>query len=346
MFFSKKKPGLALLLALSIVLTGIPFPGNVNVVNATEVETETSSTSTSEATVDVDIMSTDFNDATLGASLASLSGTNWTGGCNEGNYTGYSKVVAKNTISEFSSADANDYCIEFTPLTSTVRALDMNFSIVLNDDVKPTTGAAVTENQYVVVEMDLAVTGSDTKANGFGINLNGGARTSNPSYLRLLMDDDSIGTSLTSSTSAAEGGFGHLKAVINRETEAVTWFWNGALIASDAAANHGSDVTNFGHIRFQIKYETSDLETTDSRLYVDNVKVYLSDVDQKPTPEPTAEPTPDPTAEPTATPAPTYTPYVIDTTFDEYALNTQARYISGDYFTSSWSLSYHHDRGK
>ena len=233
------------------------------------------------------------NEDYVGKTLPTISGTNWAGGCNETNYTSYSKVVAKNTISGFDSADANDYCIEFTPLTTAVRNLDTNFSIVLDEAVRPSTGTTVAEDKYVVVEMDMAVTGSDTKANGFGINLNGGARTSNPSYLRLLLDDDSIGTSLTGSAVATEGNFGHLKAVINRETEAVTYLWNDVMIASDVAATHGSDVDSLGHIRFIVKYETSESETTDSRMYVDNVKVYYSDIDQKPTPEPTAQPTPE-----------------------------------------------------
>ena len=118
MIFKKRK--LALLLAISLVLTGIPFPGNTTVVNATEVQEEVQETTPEETPAEESvevvnyIVDTNFNEATLNKNLTELSGTNWTGGCNEGSYAGYSKVVAKNTIGGFANADVNDYCIEFT----------------------------------------------------------------------------------------------------------------------------------------------------------------------------------------------------------------------------------------
>lgn len=226
-----------------------------------------------------------FDELELGKNLTQLSGTNWSGKVNEGNYAAYSKVVAKSIVDNNAAAD--DYCIEFTPLTNNVRALDLNFSVLIDEAARISVGNAVAEDRYAVVEMDLAMSGNDTKVNGFKVYLNSGANTVNYSLARFALFDTTFAHYTGSSTvqpeadrqAATEGQFTHFKAVIDRETKKVTYFWNGQLAATSMSAIHESDSTELGHIRFQIPYETlsGDAITTDSKFYVDNIKVYVTD---------------------------------------------------------------------
>lgn len=231
-----------------------------------------------------EIVRIDFDSAELGARLPQLSGTNWTGGANEANYHANCKVVAKSDI--FTNADVTDYCMEFKPLTLGTKSMDLNFSIVLDEAVRPTlSDKNASGYNSVAIEMEVAITGTDKKVKGFRINLNDGAKSVNYSIARFAMYEDYFGHYTSESKmqnkadcqSSTEGEFHTLKVVIDRKTCESTYYWDGQLAGSDINAIHEEKCLTFGHIRFQLPYENSTKAETDSRLYVDNVRVYYPD---------------------------------------------------------------------
>lgn len=175
------------------------------------------------------------------------------------------------------------------------------------------------------------------------------------------MFDTTFGRNLSSSAVQAEtdrepsveGKFNSLKVVIERETKKFSYYWNDRLVATNVGSIHGAECTTFGHIRFQLPYETSTETTTDSRLYVDNVKVYYQDflpAPAQPTAAPTAEPTPAPTAAPTEAPseptaahteAPTEAPQgpVVYTVNEDYDVHTEGTLLQQtNTGTYSWAF--------
>ena len=153
--------------------------------------------------------------------------------------------------------------------------------------------------------MDLAVVGASEKTKGYDIYLSkmgGGVSTA-----RFKLYDTELYRYSSSAVTAATGGtytkgeFAHFKVVIDRTTQSYSFFWNGALLGQNIAGmwNTLDTYGGLGTIHFSLPWEAA---TVDSKLYVDNVKLYVTDEDVFATPAPTAEPTPAPTAEPTAAP--------------------------------------------
>ncbi len=326
MFFSKKKPALSLLLALSLILTGIPFPGSIDVVSATEVSEP------SVGQTETPLVNITFDDLTLGAQFKGLSGTNWSGSGSEG----YSQIVAKTVVD--GNASATDYCMEFTPATSCEEgAKDRSWGVDIPTDVAFSIGSTVTDGtgRYAVVEMDMAIVGADTRTQGYRIFLSRHSSGGSHSISRVAMYDDSVKQYSNASTvgtmgaAATKGVFNHYKCVVDRETGKWTFLWNGELISSANGNIHGVDNTpELGRILFSLPIETADA-VVDSKLYVDNIRVYATDVDSLPTPEPTAPPTPEPT------PAPTESPYIVEALFDDQELGKNFTQLSG----KNWSGS-------
>ena len=287
------------------------------------------------------VVNATFDGYELGKMMHTISEDYWVGKLAES--YGHEKgiVVAKNTVD--SNADANDYCLEFTPRTSleTSRFHTLNFRMNIAEEHQVSLGSAVDTNKFLAVEMDLAIKGQDTKPAGYVIRLAGDGSFALTNF---ILKDDHLGRYLSSAvTNTAneknaytKGEFVHLKWIIDRETKKYSYFMDGNLVEADVNAQFdGADQTPaLKYICFQIVRETLAEGATglDSKLYVDNVEVYVTDEHPLATPSPTAEPTAAPTAAPTETPAaptaaPTQDPgtpvtYDIHEIYDEHDVDT------------------------
>ena len=222
-------------------------------------------------------------------------------------------------------------------------------------------------NKYVVVEMDLALTGMDgqTAADGYQIRIGGEGNFALTNF-KLYADHIARYLDSTHMTEANEknvyykGDIAHLTWVMDKETKRYTYFWNGTMVEEDVLAQFpGEDQTPcIKYISFitplmDLPY---GVETFDEKFYIDNIKIYETGSmltptpgptrdPNAPTPLPTAPPTPIPTPEPTGTPKPTYTPVILDVDFDDVEAGSQARYLSGEFWKGQWGHSYNHDKG-
>ncbi|MBQ4259991.1 MAG: hypothetical protein IJB84_07035, partial [Lachnospiraceae bacterium] len=115
MFLRSNKHTLSLLLAISLILSGIPFPGSVNVVSATETETEAPIEGTegeesgSETTGIITVIDETWDGAATGAPSA---GTNYSYQFGSGleAYQQSIKVISKNSVVD--GAAEGDNCLE------------------------------------------------------------------------------------------------------------------------------------------------------------------------------------------------------------------------------------------
>ena len=336
LFFRKRRPGIAFLLALSLVLAGIPIAsGNINIVRATEnVE-------------DTYIINEDFDKYDQ---VWDASGEHWSLGWGLSIHWDRCLLEVK---------DGTDKWVRFDPIRSNesdVYALPLWMNVAEEKQYTLGDNADVSTDPYVVVEMDLAMIGANADQGSMNIRMGGDGYFAVTNFV-LLGDriarriDSSLITSLREDGKNAytPGTVGHLKYVLNRSTKQYSYFWNGVLVEQNVNAQFGGETETpaLKHICFEANPITLNEGQTeaDVQVYVDNVLMYGSGSDQMPTPTPapTAEPTPEPTPAPTASPAPTAEPMegnvIINTNFNEYAPELGVWNIGGDYWTGSWNLS-------
>ena len=261
------------------------------------------------------------------------------------------KVVAKNTVD--TEAESTDNCLEI-PYDYAAGA--GNHRLTLDENLMYKLGEAATDDKSIVIEMDVAIAGAGTKANGYRIYFSqrvGSGGTS--SVGRIAIKEDSIARMLNSSGAVntkkqypmSKGEFAHMKVVINKQTKKFTYYINGTPVEVGVAP-FSAGIPNFGAIYFTSQAETADV---DSSMYIDNLKVYVEETlpeptaaplpTLNPTTAPTAAPTPAPTAVPGATPtvAPTAAPeettepYHVNLNFDDIALGTKvSSFTAGDVY--------------
>ncbi len=319
-------------------------------------------------TINPVVVNATFDGYELGKMMHTISEDYWAGKLAES--YGHEKgiVVAKTTVDP--DAATNDYCLEFTPRTSLEdRFHTLNFRMNIDAEHQVSLGSSVDENKYLVVEMDLAIKGRDAKPAGYLIRFAGDGTYALTNF---LLKDDYLGRYLSSSvTNTAneknaytKGEFVHLKWVMDRETKKYSYFMDGNLVEENVTAQFsGADQTPaLKYICFQIIRETLAEGATglDSKLYVDNVKVFVTDDNAQASPvpgEPAATPAPTSapaaTAAPTATPvpteaptaAPTINPVVVNATFDGYELGKMMHTISEEYWAGKLAESYGHEKG-
>ena len=331
MFFKKRRPGIAFLLALSLVLTGLPVPsGNVNVVQAIE------------NVADNYIIDENFD---AYDQVWDARGEHW------GLSWGLSIHWDRLTLD--TKGGGTDKWMKFNPIKSNeanVYGLPLYMNIAEEKQYALGSAADVSTDPYVVVEMDLAMTGADADKGSFTIRMGGEGYFAVTDF---VLKGDRLGRRIDSSqitglnaegkNAYTPGTVGHLKYVLNRSTKQYSYFWNGVLVEQNINAQFGGDTETSAlkYIYFQADPVTLDAEQTEGEvfMYVDNVVMYGTGDSQMPT----AEPTPAPTAEPTASPAPTAAPIegnvIINTNFNEFAPGIGVWSIAGDYWTGKWNLS-------
>ncbi len=305
MFGSKKMRRWCLLLALSLVLSGIPFPSNVSQVQAAELTQEVSTVESEVVTVNPVtnnaatasgyVINETYNGYTPGTLFKDTSGADWTAS-GSNSYNSQAKTVLRTVVD--ADAVANDYCMEFTPDISA----DRTFTITLSAEAALPFGASVTSDRYLVVEMDMAIKGETPKTNGYRVMLSSGTTYGGSSYntsaARFMLYEDYISHHLATSSvadkqvnsDATNGEFGHLKVVIDRKLNQYNYFWNDYLVAR-GMSTLWPDTPSFETIKFAILADKTVTET-DSRFYVDNLQVYMLSDNPVPTPSPTPSPVP------------------------------------------------------
>ncbi len=216
------------------------------------------------------------------------------------------KVVPKS--SAFAEAAPEDMCLQI-PFST---AKDVNYYLNLTAENAFPLGTAALNDKDLVVEMDVAITGTGTKANGYKIHLNRTYETGTHSVGRFVVGETDFARYLSSSTlndvgdrpALTKGQFSTLKFVINQSEKTYDYYVDGQLVETGVAPLHSS-VPNFGTIMFSALKETS---AQDVAMYVDNLKVYLGEPGVSP-----ATPTPKPTAGPGS----------LEETWDAYNVGTR-----------------------
>lgn len=256
---------------------------------ATEAPLEPTPTPTAEPTAapasSPYIMDADFDNFETGKMVHTLSGEYWNGNLGLSHNHEKGIVVAKNSID--GSASASDRCIEMTPCTSLdAKFYDLPFNFVINEARHYSLGSAVTADKYIVVEFDVAIIGTDAKANGYNIRIggNGDYALANfrlyDTHLGRYVDSSLIKTENEKNT-YTKGTFVHFKWVMDRETKRYNYYWNGQLVESNLLAQFsGADQTPaLKYIRFHVNRETLADGATglDSKLYLDNMRIYVTD---------------------------------------------------------------------
>ena len=283
------------------------------------------------------IMNESFNARPVGTMSHQVSGDYWTGKWGLSYNHNQGVVVAK---------EGADNWLELTPsVTGAANYYDSPWQINIAEEKWLALGSAVTEDKYLVFEVDLKVAGDDALQGEVLVRIAGDG---NYALTNFKLNGERMGRHIDSTivtglredqkNAYTQGEVGSLKWVLDRETKKYTWFWNGVLVEENINAQFGGEAQTpaLKYILISMPKQTlaEGQDSVDTKLYIDNVKLYATDDNQIPTPAPTPDPTP----------APTYTPYVIDTGYEEYALGTMAYKLSGDYWKSSWALSYHHNR--
>ncbi|MBQ4259988.1 MAG: S-layer homology domain-containing protein [Lachnospiraceae bacterium] len=249
---------------------------------------------------------------------------------------GGAKVVTKSSL--IPDANAEDNCIVLTSASTTGGI----YMIQLKEGKEIPLGYETLDNSDLVVEMDVAVIGTETSKSPIA-KFYFGARDLNPVENQLLklsidrgsntdqwvrMDGGEVGSEFETGvahvgTTLERGRFAKLKVVVNRGTDekCMRYYWDGQLVESSLTKDSQWLANSFGEIRIAIPRQP---EEDDVRVYVDNIKVYTQESAPVPTEAPTT--TPEATAEPTATPTPTVAPteslYVIDENWDGIAAGT------------------------
>ena len=162
----------------------------------------------------------------------------------------------------------------------------MPFNLIINGQRHYALGTAVTEDKYIVIEFDIAVNGADAKPAGYNIRIggNGDYALTNfrltDTYLARYLDSRNL-NSMNERNAYTKGGFAHFKWVLDRETKRYTYYWNGQLVEENLAAqfNDTDQTPALKYIRFNINKETlaDGVTSLDSQLYVDNLKIYVTD---------------------------------------------------------------------
>ncbi len=247
-----------------------------------------------------------FEIGTLAAATTVDKGYVW--GINGQVYPNLTKVVAKTDVD--STASATDYCLE---IPYNAEGGEGNYRLNIDENLIFKLGADAVDDKSVVFEMDFAIGGEGKKANGWRVFLS--QRAGSGGYLsspRFHITEDLFGRMKDSSsinTAKAypmyKNQFSHLKVVINKQTKKFTYYLNGVPVEVGVAAMH-ANVPNIGTIYIGSPLEVVDLE---SKLYIDNLKLYVEETK----PEPTEVPAPTP--KPTATPM----PYPVNEDYNSYA---------------------------
>ena len=330
---------LALFVAISLLLSALPFSEPAYVVHATEAVAESSMVNTY-------VVNEDYN-SKAGSGLADTAenGYTWT----LAGETEEAVVVSK---ADAIGGDANDYCVR---LPSTVNG-EKNEYILRIDEAIALENSEYSESN-LVVEVDVAFVGTMVgNAASFVLADNGGT---NETLLQFNATNNAVSSTYADrwmriysgalsyvGPSIDKGVFGTLKMVVNRggtsTSTSCSYYWNDQLVEetiyfqntsqkSKAAASsfkkyNGKSIVEFDE--FKIQVPKCD-EGEDVAVFIDDLKIYTEGpaptaTPAEPTEAPTAAPTEAPTAAPTEAPAPTEDPadanrdYSVNEDFDDF----------------------------
>ncbi len=323
------------------------------------------------------IVDMDFDAYEAGTQIGSISGDFWIGKWGISFNHNKGQVVAKKDALDATAA-STDMVYEVRPATSAdTYKYNSTAYININEEKWYPLGETVTDEKYLVVEMDMALNGGGTQTHptGYAIRIGGDGNYGLTNF-KLYADhlgrhlDSSTVTSLRADSKNAytKGTVGHLKWVLDRETKKYSYFWNGQLVESNITAQfsgaHQTPAVKYLFIQALTVTLEEGVESFDEAFYLDNIEVYVTNESPLATPAPTVAPeaTAAPTTAPVATEAPTEAPatpaptvapteapvaepYAINTSFDEFEIGKLAHKLSGDGWASDWNLSFHHDRG-
>lgn len=306
-----KKEKLILLLAVITVLSGIPFSENVRGVNAaTEVSGEVLSAPAPTAspnpswlyapikeTFDFYGLGMKFTEVTTNQGYLSS-------GDNE-----KAVIVSKQEVVQ--TAKASDLCLKIPYVHTGDDGRYIRLDILENLEYKYRLGDAATDTNAIVVEMDVAIQGEDTKKSGYRICFNERYNGSITTMVGYTLNDTQLlhyngPESAYYAANAEKGIFATLKLVIDKKNRTYKYYWNGMLMANNQNPLH-SDMSNVGSILIRCIPEATEV---DSALYIDNVKLYLYSEEPELFPDflPTPVPQPEETPVPTPSPIPTASP--------------------------------------
>ncbi len=309
----KNRDKWVLLLAMVVVLSGIPFSENVREVNATagvskEAFAASAPTMSANAGWLYEPIKETFDNYYLGAKFTEVI-TNQgyqTLGDNE-----EAIIVSKQEVEQ--TAQISDLCLKIPYVHTNTDGRYIRLSILENLEYKYLLGDAATDTNAIVVEMDVAIQGEDTKENGYGISVGECTNGSVSSMAGYILNDTRLFHQSESgityyAANAEKGAFATLKLVIDKKAGTYKYYWNGKLMAHNQKPLY-PDVSNVGCILIQCLPEEADVN---SALYLDNVKLYLyseepelfPDFLSTPTPLPEETPMPTPSPVPTAAPTP------------------------------------------
>ena len=271
-----------------------------------------------------------YDNFRVGTTIQDTSKDPYTGHIGEGMYYGYATVVEKTKID--STANATDHCMEIKYMSN--FDWDGSFRYMLDEAVWQKLGEGADDNN-LVVEMDVAIGGADDKPKGYSISLSEPLSAGYHSVARIKLAENAIGRMVDSSdrmvdptlrTATEKGVFNNIKIVINKKTKSFSYYVDGVMIEKDVPAMYNNP-EHIGMIWIAVYKE--GVGEYDSKLYIDNVKMYVEEKGEVPTPRPTHVPVPTQTPAPTATPH----PYPIDENYDSYALGTNfGTKVSKEYY--------------
>ena len=315
------------------------------------------------------IVDENFDSYELNTQAGSMFGEYWVGSWGISHNYDKGKVVAKKDTLEATAA-GTDRLYEVRPAsTLDEKQYNSTMRFTLTEEKWYPLGETVTDEKYMVLEADIALNGGGSQTNSAGYLFRIGG-DGNYALTNFRLYADHLGRNISASVvtelrddnknAYTKGEIAHLKWVLDRETKRYSYFWNGVLVESDITAQFDKATQTPAVKYLMIQAPTVTLETGvtgfDEAFYIDNVKLYVTNDDQMATPAPTTAPeaTVAPTEVPVATEAPTAAPteapianlYAINTSFDEFAVDTLAHTLTGDFWTCEWGLSYHHNRGK
>lgn len=219
----------------------------------------------------------DFDRCADGSYFANIATRQYKPHVAEGKYAGYGVIKPKYIVDP--DADMSDRAISFGYRSDVTY--DGNFRFILNPEHSHLMGEKA-DDKDLVVEFDFCIRGSSNKPNGYRFYIDEPLSQGYKSVARFLITSGSF-VRFTSTNDIDMNNiayidgqaFNHLKVIVHKRSKRYSYYLNGKKII-DSSIFTFTDVNMVQILTFKVMHE-NNASVTDSRLYVDNLKMYVQD---------------------------------------------------------------------
>ncbi len=255
----KRQTSLCILLALSLILSGIPFPGSVNTVSATEATTEIPSDPQQIVAIDEnwdEEPASEIVDGTTGAG-----------------YTWSLTNVVDGAICVAPKSEVIDECQDETDMC--LKISHPEYSSGPSFKMKLNNALSMEGSGYIVLNMDIAMMGEGnfTRFRLFTYNTAGNKNLSRAYIITPNTGFMDVDNDENSSTKINKNQFYNVKYVIDKSKGSYSLYIDGKVFVENKDLYNKNEVADLGQIHFDLNNQNVST-ATDAQFYMDNLKIY------------------------------------------------------------------------